>query len=151
MKSCNNINLPPNQQGMALIVVLIFLLLLTMLGVNTMGASNLEERMAANSQNLMGAFQTSESAIAEVIGNTAVTNAAAGSNTFTPVVNSYTFGTHSTTVTTTRMSSTNASLHGYTLDMFDGVPIDIVADTQITSNGARSTNTQGGLIPSWKG
>lgn len=69
------------QNGMTLVVVLIFLLLLTLLGVGSMSTTNLQERMAANSQSQTNTFQTAESAIAHVIAtNTAFDTVMASAN-----------------------------------------------------------------------
>jgi type IV pilus assembly protein PilX len=54
---------PHSQRGMALVMALIFLLLLTILGVTTMNTSSLEERMANNSKDRGLAFQASDSAL----------------------------------------------------------------------------------------
>jgi type IV pilus assembly protein PilX len=51
------------QRGSALIVSLVFLLLLTMLGVAAMRSSTLQERMAGNSRDVNIAFQAAEAAL----------------------------------------------------------------------------------------
>ena len=53
----------PRQQGSALFVSLVFLMILTILGVSSMGTARLELKMAANSQFANQAFQASESGI----------------------------------------------------------------------------------------
>jgi len=60
------------QNGMTLVVVLIFLLLLTLLGVGSMSTTNLQERMAANTQSQTDTFQAAESAIAQLIAENTV-------------------------------------------------------------------------------
>lgn len=52
-----------NQRGAALIVALIFLLVLTLLGVGAMRSTNLQERMAGNLRDSNLAFQAAESAL----------------------------------------------------------------------------------------
>ena len=51
------------QNGAALITALVFLVILTMLALGSMSTSTLEERMAANSQEINRAFQTAESGL----------------------------------------------------------------------------------------
>lgn len=61
------ISFPPRQarrqQGAVLITGLIFLLVLTMLGISAMSINALEERMAGNSRDLNLAFQAAESGL----------------------------------------------------------------------------------------
>lgn len=52
-----------SQRGAVLIVGLIILLLATMMAVGALNNTNLQERMAANSQNVNRVFQTAESAV----------------------------------------------------------------------------------------
>ncbi len=51
------------QQGTALIVGLIFLLVLTLIGISTMSTARLEQKMVANTQFSDWAFQAAESGI----------------------------------------------------------------------------------------
>jgi type IV pilus assembly protein PilX len=51
------------EQGVVLIVGLVFLLVLTMLGISAMSINTLEERMAGNSRDLNLAFQAAESGL----------------------------------------------------------------------------------------
>jgi Tfp pilus assembly protein PilX len=51
------------QRGAALLTALVFLVLLTMLVLSSMNTNIMEERMAANSQEVNRAFQTAESGI----------------------------------------------------------------------------------------
>ena len=62
---------PPSrkQSGSALITALVFLIILTVLGLSTMTTSRLEVRMAANTQFAHQAFQAAESGIAQVLAN----------------------------------------------------------------------------------
>ncbi len=133
--------LPQRQTGMALIVVLIFMFLLTVLGVSSMTTSSLEERMASNAQSQMGTFQTAESAIAETIVNTATftsaVNAPAGTN------NSYTLGTHTATTKTIVESGSNQIMEGYSLGSFQAIPFTIEATSTSSGTGARSRLSQG--------
>ncbi len=51
------------EQGAVLIIGLVFLLVLTMLGISAMSINTLEERMAGNSRDLNLAFQAAESGL----------------------------------------------------------------------------------------
>lgn len=53
------------QQGSALVLSLIILLVMTMIGITALSTSTLEEKMAANDRNQRVAFQTAEAALAE--------------------------------------------------------------------------------------
>lgn len=52
-----------NQRGVALIMALVFLTLLTILGVTAMSTSSLEEKMATNTRDRNLAFQAAETAL----------------------------------------------------------------------------------------
>jgi len=60
-------SLPTNQKGAALIVSLLILVVLTLLGINSIGGSNLEERMAQNFHHTTLAFHAAESSINTVL------------------------------------------------------------------------------------
>lgn len=68
MFSNRNLN-TQRQQGMVLITALVMLVVLTMLGLSSMGTNTLEERMAANSQEVNRAFQTAEAGLQMALGN----------------------------------------------------------------------------------
>lgn len=54
----------PQQRGVALVMAMVFLLILTLIGVTAMSTTVLEERMAGNMQDKNAAFQAAESALA---------------------------------------------------------------------------------------
>jgi len=56
---------PRRQRGVVLVVSLILLLVMTLLAVGAMRSSNLEERMAGNSQDASVALQAAEAAVRE--------------------------------------------------------------------------------------
>ncbi len=56
-------NITQREQGAALVVSLILLLVLTVLGVSTMSTATMEMRMAANNQFLENAFQIAETGL----------------------------------------------------------------------------------------
>ena len=55
--------MPAGQSGVILVVALIFLLILTLLGMSTMRTTVLEEKMASNTRERGIAFQSAESAL----------------------------------------------------------------------------------------
>lgn len=78
---------PRNQRGAALAISLIFLLILTLLGITAMSGSTVQERLAGNQRDLELAFEAAEAALRDgeidLINRTApptpVTGACAGS------------------------------------------------------------------------
>ena len=54
---------PPRQQGVALIMTLIFLVLLTLIGISSARVSTLEEHMAGNINDRYRAFQAAEAVL----------------------------------------------------------------------------------------
>ena len=62
------------QQGIALIMSMIFLIILTLLSVSAMKGSMLETKIAVNHQHKVLSFQSSESAFARLLGPDAVVN-----------------------------------------------------------------------------
>lgn len=66
MKLRNTIRLD-SQRGAALAVGLIFLLVLTILGVSSLSTTSLEEKMAGNLQEKSRAFQTAEAAVVRFV------------------------------------------------------------------------------------
>jgi Tfp pilus assembly protein PilX len=59
--------LPVSQRGAALAVGLVFLLVLTIIGVSALSTTSLEERMAGNLQEQTKAFQTAEAAVVRTL------------------------------------------------------------------------------------
>ena len=58
---------PARQRGVVLAIALIFMVVLTLLGLTTMGNSMLEERMAGNLQAKTQAFQAAETGVARLL------------------------------------------------------------------------------------
>ncbi len=63
---------PGNERGFAVATAMIFLLILSVIGVNAMRSSTLEQNMSSNMQDLNHAFQLAETALANALLNTAV-------------------------------------------------------------------------------
>jgi len=57
---------PVQQQGAVLITALIMLVILTLLGLSSISTTTMEERMAANTQEITRAFQAASTGIAQV-------------------------------------------------------------------------------------
>lgn len=68
MKQQNNFLSASKQQGAVLITALVMLVLLTLLGITSMGTTTMEERMAANSQESNRAFQAASTGL-EIVFN----------------------------------------------------------------------------------
>jgi type IV pilus assembly protein PilX len=66
--------LQSRQQGVALIVAMVFLMLLTIIGITAMSTSSLQEKMAGNVQDKHVAFQAAESALRAGEAYLAITN-----------------------------------------------------------------------------
>lgn len=61
--SHNITSLAPRERGVALVMAMAFLLILTLIGVTTLSTTVLEEKMAGNMQDKNTAFQATESAL----------------------------------------------------------------------------------------
>ena len=55
--------LPPHQKGVVLFTAMIFLIVLSLIGINSVQNSTLQERMAGNTRNRDMAFQAAEAAL----------------------------------------------------------------------------------------
>jgi Tfp pilus assembly protein PilX len=131
------------QRGFVLVVCLIILLVLTVLGVNSMGTINLEQRMASNSQNKYETFQITESAIYDTFatGTDIDTVITTGVAVTTP---NNTYGSDYTTSTTTSPKPADLRyLTGYNVKMFRGDTVEIIGTTTSAGTGARSQLAQG--------
>jgi len=99
-----------SQQGVVLVTGLVFLVILTLLGITSLSTNTLEERMAANTQDINRAFQAAESGI-----NVAFNS----SNAFTGTTADYssstadTQGTYSATMTVISTFRTSMDVSGY--------------------------------------
>jgi Tfp pilus assembly protein PilX len=62
------------QRGVALVMALVILLVLTVLGVAAMNTTTLEERMAGGTQEVTRAFEAAESGINSALGTSGVMN-----------------------------------------------------------------------------
>jgi type IV pilus assembly protein PilX len=135
-----SIRIPAKQHGMILIMCLVFLVLLTIIGVNAMSSAGLEERMASNTQSQIATFQVVESAIAETVADdTVFVNAV---NVVSGVTSTVTIGSH-TASTTTTLSGAPQITAGYSIGTFVSYPFSIEASSNNSATGAYAKNTQG--------
>ena len=131
------------QRGMTLVIVLIFLLLLTLLGVGSMSTSNMQERMASNAQSQTGAFQTAESAIAQVIADNTAFDAVMSSSGMAPAINTVTIGGVPTTATTSFVRKTPVLGGSLGLDSpLASYNFSIDSNATIAATGAHAQNVQ---------
>lgn len=65
---------PATQRGVALVMAMIMLLILTLLGVAAMSTATLEEKMAGNIQEQTRAFEAAESGINSILADSGVLN-----------------------------------------------------------------------------
>ena len=66
----NHLHIQTRQQsGAALITALVMLVMLTLLAISTLSTSTMEERMAANSQQINRLFQTADTGLAKLFDN----------------------------------------------------------------------------------
>jgi type IV pilus assembly protein PilX len=63
-----------NQKGLALATAMVFLIILSVVGVSSMRSAVLEQNMSSNMQDLNHAFQLAETAIARTTENSSVLN-----------------------------------------------------------------------------
>lgn len=131
---------PRQQQGVALVMALVILLIMTLLGITAMGTSSLEEKMAGNIQEATRVFEAAESGLNSAFSDSSAFNLNA------PTTKSYTFDSGksgSASVTTTFLNtsnakrSANASGAGFKVANFEQT------STATTLTGAKSEIRQG--------
>jgi len=131
-----------HQRGVVLIMSLVFLMILTILGISAMGTSSLEEKMSGNIQESTHAFQAGESGLSQAF-NTAGALSLSGTTTYTF---NYSSNKYKAVVDTTfKQFSTPKRGSGYG-NNFDAANFDQTATATTTAN-AKSVIHQGiGLI-----
>lgn len=114
-----------NERGMALVMALVILLILTMIGVTAMSTSTLQEKMAGNVQEQTRAFHAAESGLNQAL-NTPGAMVLTGQTSF-----DFTFGSVSTggvttskVVTNFRQSVPPARGSGYSASSFSAANFD---------------------------
>lgn len=142
------------QGGVALVVSLIFLLMLTILGVTVMQTASLEGRMAANSQETNRVFQAAQSAIDFLMSNDGNFGTLAPNTSGVPFPSSALpnfSGTNYADINIGATASVGCTLkklprmHSpmvYDLSKYTGAPNEIIADAKAGS-GASNRTVQG--------
>lgn len=77
------------QEGVVLAVCMIFIVVLTVIGVSALERSELEERMSTNFQEQHRAFQVAETGIAQTLANLGLFNTESSSTSSTGTIGSY--------------------------------------------------------------
>ena len=133
-----NLSLPARQNGAALIVGLLLLLVLTVFAVSGMSPSTLDLALAGNTQFSENAFQAAESAIeAEIIQGAA--------DPLVPRVSAFQFGPATVANSTVTFDATRLAPPGYSLTEYQSDHYIINAAGAAGKN-ASSTNEQGFYI-----
>ncbi len=128
-------NLPRRQEGAALIVGLLLLLVLTVFAVSSMRTSTLDVALAGNTQFSENAFQAAESAIeAEIIQGAA--------DPAVPRNGNYQFGPATNAATTVTYDATRLAPPGYSLTEYQSDHY-IINSAGTASKNAQTTNEQG--------
>jgi len=105
---------PRRQQGAALVIGLILLLVLTILAVSGVFTSTMELRMVRNTQNQEHAFQAAEVGIEDALANPALSTSAAFAQGTTAVPNSAT-DTYSYTMQFVGQAPLGTGMTGYSI------------------------------------
>lgn len=77
------------QAGAILVISMIFMVVLTVIGISSLGRTELEERMSINFQEQNRAFQVAETGIAQVLANLGLFSTESGGSHSTGEVGSY--------------------------------------------------------------
>ena len=135
---------PSRNQGMALILALVLLLVMSMLGVAGMQAAVMEQNMTSNAQQHMETFQAAESGLESTTGNdTVLGNAlsAGNSGVDTSLDVSPTNGHYAGITSTNATFIGNASAVGYTLTAYTNYAFELVARATLSAGSAVSQHT----------
>ncbi len=127
--------LPQRQNGAALIVGLLLLLVLTVFAVSGMSTANLELALSGNTQFSENAFQAAESAIeAEIVQGAAAPGL--------PRAGNFVFGPATGANTTVTFDATRLAPPGYSLTEYQSDHY-IINSQGVASKNASTTNEQG--------
>lgn len=128
---------PANQRGVALIMSLVILLILTILGIAAMRTSTLQEKMSANIQESTRVFQVAESGLKESLNKQGTFDLYAGTT------NTFTYGGGSTSVATNYLQMSPPKRgSGYSSVDFDGANFDQIS-TATGMAGSKATIHRG--------
>lgn len=126
------------QRGAVLVVSLVLLVVLTFLAVTALNTSNLEEKMANNTQEAQRAFQTAESGIADTFADSSMFNL-----TVEQVNNIDDFGVydaHGEVRTNFRQWTNPPRGSGYSITSFSAAHFEMSATGEAGSGAATTIN-----------
>lgn len=126
----NKYNLSKQQNGMALVLALIMLLLVTVLGVSAMRMSHLDTQVAGNSIYSALVFQGAESALGKTVSETDLNNLSASAADRNAEIN----------VPDAYFNPAEIVTGGATLNAKATVSFDGILDSPVLNNVANSTN-----------
>ena len=110
---------PTNQRGVALIMSLMILLILTIIGITAMRTSTLQEKMSANIQESTRVFEVAESGLKESLSKQGTFDLYGGTT------NTFTYGGGSTSVATNYLQMSPPKRgSGYSSVDYDGANFD---------------------------
>ena len=123
------------QRGVALVMALVILFILTLLGIASMSTSTLQEKMAGNIQEATRAFQAAESGINSALRDTNILNPNGS------VTNIYNYSGHSgsATVVSTFTQNTPPSRNKQTGKIYSAINFN-AANFDLKSTGTTPTN-----------
>ncbi len=134
-----------DQKGAALLVSLVFLIVLTMLGITSMRGANMEEKMAANTMFQNMSFQASESAVDYMLDSISTLTQSINN----PDIATYTIPMAPNGQSTAATSSAQvrylnqSTAEGYSVDKFMNYQFEIVGTGEVVSANSTSVTSQG--------
>ncbi len=129
---------PERQRGMALIMALVILMILTILGITAMTTSALEEKMSGNIQEQTRAFQAAESGVSE-----AIRRIVTGADTTLPFSpNPYQSGRSNARVMVTAQGTSKEVCSASNTADCSGVETSVFRHYSIRSRGTTTTNAR---------
>ncbi|GAA0410869.1 hypothetical protein GCM10009133_19200 [Cocleimonas flava] len=157
--TANKMTMQKHQKGIALIMALIMLLVITILGVSAVKMSTLDTQVAGNSIYSALVFQGAESALGKVMSESDLSNVDTAASTRTAVIN-----VPDDYFNPAETVSAGATLNSRATVAFDGVldsPVlnnvanssefqyqvfRVVAESRLTSSSAKDTHTDGRAV-----
>jgi len=131
-----------NQQGAALFVSLMFLFLMTIIGLNALNSSTSDERMALNTQHKKEVFHAAESVINIAKRNTTVLEEAITTGTSTTAV-TYTGQADVTTSSQTSYVGCGTPAAGFGLGEFVTHEFTVNGQASLGASSAQANHMQG--------
>lgn len=129
------------QNGAALFVSLMFLFLMTIIGVSALNSSTSDERMALNAQHQQQVFHAADSAINVIKHDINALEQAIITGAFGPVT--YTAQTHVTATANINYAGCADPPAGYDVEKFVNQDFDVDSSAQMVNAGAQADHLQG--------